>query len=153
VVNFLRSIAVLAFSAQLASCSFFQKPTEGLAFHAPDGWSTMPMLPGGPAMWSRKRGPNIEMLSLTRLPGGEPLDKAPRPKGTVESRTITICGNQPARYFKAVGAATSGVSFTTEGVFTIVMGAGYLAAYYRPTAMPADAAAESALTTVCAAKT
>ena len=66
--------------------------------------------------------------------------------------TITICGNQKAQLLSGVGTGHSGEKQRLEMVSATVGQDSFVAMYLRPQSDPADPAAETAIRSLCPAK-
>jgi hypothetical protein len=149
--------AVFAAAALLCGCGFTSSPADGLTFTAPSGWQASPGIMGFMQFWKAPNDPE-EVLMLFRSPKqlstSDVFNNAKLKDTRVEARqTITICGNQPATYFK--GEAQSSVDngpskpHTVEMTMTNANGATYFALYVYPVGHAADAQAETALHQLC----
>ncbi len=156
-----RSIAAALFaSLALAGCG---SATDGLNFKAPAGWTALPAFIGFGhfQMWTKKSSDNKqdEMLMLVRGQSTTTLDLKTMPQagmGALKAQkqsTIKICGNHSAQYLSAVGSGHSGKPQALEMVSTPVGGQIFLAMYIRPQTDRPDPGAETAIRSLCAAKT
>jgi hypothetical protein len=156
-----RSLAAVLFaSLALAGCG---SATEGLDFKAPAGWTALPSFIGFGhlQMWTKKASDNkqVDMLMLIRGQTTATMDLKTLPQsgmGAIKAQktsTITICGNRRAQYLSAIGTGHGGQTQTMEMVSAPVGDQSFLAMYIRPKTDPADPAAETAIRSLCAAKT
>lgn len=155
-----RSLAAVLFaSLALAGCG---SATEGLDFKAPAGWTAMPAFLGFGhlQMWTKKASGNKqnEMLMLIRGQTTSTMDLKTLPQtgmGAIKAQkesAIMICGNRRAQYLSAIGSGHGGQAQTMEMVSAPVGDQSFLALYIRPQSDRADPAAETAIRSLCAAK-
>jgi hypothetical protein len=141
-----------AAAATLAGCGFTSSPGDSLTFKAPKGWRASPGIMGFMQFW---QGPaDGEVLMLIRSP--KPLKTSEvfsnadlRDADLQTEKPIDICGNQPARYFKAKGKWKSQRDSTVEMVMSNAGGATYMAMYVHPQGTPANPDAETAIHQLC----
>ena len=141
----------------LAGCG---SVTSGLNFKAPAGWTTFSIM-GRFQMWIKQtpgKSKQAQMLFLVRGQTANTMDFKQIPQAGTSIRnqkrsTIKICGNQRAQYISAVGTSSSGGDQALEMVSAPVGDQSYLAMYIRPQSQAADPAAESAIRSLCVAKT
>lgn len=136
----------------LAGCGFTSSPGDALTFKAPKGWRGSPGIMGFMQFW---QGPQDgEVLMLIRSPKplktSEVFSNADLTHADVQAeKSIDICGNQPARYFKAKGKWKSQRDSTVEMVMSNAGGATYMAMYVHPEGTQPDPEAESAIHQLC----
>jgi hypothetical protein len=146
--------SVLLFSLLAAGgCGFTSSPADNLTFKAPAGWQGSPGIMGFMQFWKAPNG-NKEVLMLFKSP--KPLDthevfnNANMRDAKVETqKPITICGNQPAEFFKAQGTSSQGGNSNIEMVMTNAAGSTYLAMYIYPAAATPNGEAGAALRELC----
>jgi hypothetical protein len=145
--------------AALAGCG---SVTSGLDFKAPAGWMSTPSIMGRFQMWFKqgagKNNQQTQMIFLVRGQTANTFDFKQIPQaGTSisnqKSSSIKICGNQRAQYITAVGTGNKGGDESVEMVSAPVGGQSYLAMYIRPQAIKPDPEAETAIRSLCVAKT
>lgn len=147
--------SLLAFAA-LSGCG---SVTAGVDFKAPAGWNATPSILGRMQFWTKKSPDNKqdEMLLLIRGSNTN-IDLKSIPQAgvgaitTEKQTTIAICGNRKAQFLSGTGSGHSGQKQTMEMVSATVGQEGYLAMYIRPQSAPADPAAETAIRSLCPAK-
>ena len=153
-----RSLAAVLFvSLALSGCG---SATEGLDFKAPAGWTAMPSALGfgRMQMWFKPAtaGKPGQMLMLIRGQTATTMNFKTIPQlGSIHNQklsTITICGNKKAQFLTAVSSSAKSGDETFEMVSTPVGDQSYLSLYIRPQSDPADPAAETAIRSLCAAK-
>lgn len=148
--------AVLLASSALAGCG---SVTAGVDFKAPAGWTSTPSILGRMQAWMKKARDNKqdEMVMLIRGSNAN-IDLRTIPQvgssamSMTKQSTITICGNQKAQFASGTGTGHSGEKERMEMVSATVGQDGYVAMYLRPQSDPADPAAETAIRSLCPAK-
>jgi len=143
--------AVLA-GAILSGCGLTSSPADTLAFKAPKGWQAFPGIMGFMQFWKQPDADAVLMLFKSPKPikTNEIFTNADLSDARVEDhRTITICGNQPAEYFKAHGRSKSGRDSNVEMVMSTASGQTYMAMYAYPVGTQSNADAEAALRELC----
>ena len=149
--------AVFLASTALAGCG---SVTAGVDFKAPAGWASTPSILGRIQVWTRKARDNKqdEMVMLVRGSSAT-IDLRTIPQvgsnamKVTKQSTITICGNQKAQFASGTGSGHSGQKEAMEMVSATVGQNGYVSMYLRPQSDPADPAAETAIRSLCPAKT
>jgi hypothetical protein len=148
--------AVLFASLALAGCG---SVTAGVDFKAPAGWTSTPSILGRMQAWMKKARDNKqdEMVFLVRGSNAN-IDLRNIPQAGMgqismaKQSTITICGNQKAQLLSGVGTGHSGEKQRLEMVSATVGQDSFVAMYLRPQSDPADPAAETAIRSLCPAK-
>ena len=146
--------SVLLFSVLAASgCGFTSSPADNLTFKAPAGWQSSPGIMGFMQFWKAPSS-NKEVLMLFKSP--KPLDTHEvfnnanlRDAKVQTQKPITICGNQPAEFFKAQGTSSQGGDSNIEMVMTNAAGSTYLAMYVYPAGATPNGEAGAALRELC----
>jgi hypothetical protein len=151
----------------LAGCGLTSSPADGLTFTGPSGWSASPGMMGFMQFWSPKGSNSDEVLMLFRSPKqidmSQPIDtKEIMASGKVKNakiedeREITICGNQPAKYFRGYAESSTENSPSKPHALEMLMsnagGNTYFAMYVYPQNGRPNAQAESALRELCVKK-
>lgn len=144
--------------AALAGCG---SVTSGLDFKAPPGWMATPSIMGRFQMWIKQtadKNKTAQMIFLVRGQTADTMDfkQIPQAGTSIRSQKLTdikICGNQRAQHVSAVGTSSSGGDEALEMISAPVGDQSFLAMYIRPQVEPADPAAETAIRSLCAAKT
>jgi hypothetical protein len=151
-----RAIAAALFaSAALSGCG---SVTAGIDFKAPAGWTATPSILGRMQMWTKKSADNKDVDMVMLIRGSSTIDLKNIPQagvGTITTEkqaTITICGDRKAQFMSGIAAGHSGQKQTMEMVSATVGQDGYMAVYIRPQAEPADTEAETAIRSLCPAK-
>ncbi|HET9391969.1 MAG TPA: hypothetical protein VFO29_00410 [Candidatus Rubrimentiphilum sp.] len=153
-----RFIVPLLFAcAALAGCG---SVTSGIDFKAPAGWTTFSLM-GRFQMWM-KPGPEKDKAQMVFLIRGQTADtmdfkQIPQAGSSIRNQkmsAIKICGNQRAQYVTAVGTSSNGGGDEALEMISAPVGdQSFLAMYIRPQSMKPDPAAETAIRSLCAAKT
>jgi len=148
--------AAVLVSAALAGCG---SVTAGVDFKPPAGWAATPSILGRIQMWTKKARDNKqdEMVMLVRGSNANiDLSTIPQVGSNAISRTkqstITICGNQKAQFASGTGSGHSGQKQTMEMVSATVGQDGFVAIYLRPQSDRSDPEAETAIRSLCPAK-
>lgn len=143
--------AVLA-GAMLSGCGLTSSPADTLSFKAPKGWQAFPGIMGFMQFWKQPDADAVLMLFKSPKPikTTEIFSNADLSDARVEEqRSITICGNQPAQYFKAQGRSKSGHDANIEMVMSNAGGQTFMAMYAYPVGTQGNADAEAALRELC----
>ena len=143
--------AVLAATA-LSGCGLTSSPADSLSFKAPQGWQAFPGIMGFMQFWKQPGADAVLMLfkSPKAIKTNEIFSNADVSNAHVESqKAITICGSQPAEYFKAQGKSKTGHDSNIEMVMSNAGGQTYMAMYVYPIGTQGDADAEAALRELC----
>jgi hypothetical protein len=153
-----RWIAVsAACAALLAGCGLTSSPADDLTFAAPAGWRASPGIMGFMQFWTSPSNSD-EVLMLFRSPKQldrqEVFESGKVKDARVEQQhDITICGNQPATFLKAVAQSSTNNRPTTphhlEMTMTNANGTTYFAMYVYPLDGTPNAQAERALRELC----
>lgn len=141
----------------LAGCG---SVTAGLNFKAPAGWTTFSLI-GRFQMWikpSPDKKDDAQMLFLVRGQTATTMDFKSLPQAgsnvrDLKSSPIKICGNQKAQYVSGVSTSSKNGDMSLEMVSAPVGDQSFLAMYIRPQAVKPDPAAETAIRSLCPAKT
>lgn len=147
-------LTVLAAAAvALSGCGLTSSPADNLTFKAPGGWQGSPGIMGFMQFWKPPAGKS-EVLMLFKSPKTltttEVFKNADLTDATVRAqKAITICGNQSAQYYKALGTSKNGNDSNIEMVMTNANGTTYMAMYVYPVAGTANGDAEAALRELC----
>jgi hypothetical protein len=153
-LRFWTTVLPLVTVSMLTACGFTSSPADSLTFKAPAGWSGSPGIMGFMQFW---RAPNRsdEVLMLFKSP--KPLQTRDvfssanlRDAKVQTEKPITICGNQPAEFFKAQGMSSRGSDSNVEMVMTNTAGTTYLAMYIYPLGGMPNGEADAALRELCA---
>lgn len=151
--RFFAASALLALVLAASGCGFTSSPADNLTFTAPAGWQSSPGIMGFMQFWKAPNG-NKEMLMLFKSP--KPLqvrdvfNNANMREAKVQAqKPITICGSQPAEYYKAQGTSSQGNDSNVEMVMTDAAGTTYLAMYIYPVGAAPNAQAATALRALC----
>jgi hypothetical protein len=151
----------LACLMALAGCG--PSPTQSLTFKAPDGWTSTPSMFGF-QMWLKdpKNGSKdvLVLIKVAEKPGTDKKLTATSSLSDLNYKNakvkrvaeITICGDQKAQYFEAVGADKSGEPSAVEVITTAYGDQRYVAIYSRPSTGQPDAQAETAIHSLCQKK-
>lgn len=161
-----RSVSLVLSSAVcavlLSGCGLTSSPAEGLTFAAPSGWQSSPGIMGFAQFWTPGSNSD-EVLMLFRSPKqldtSKPIDSKIWESGKLKNtkiedqRRITICGNQPATFFRGNAESSNGNSpdkpHNLEMAMTNAGGATYFAMYVYPMNRHPNVQAESALHQLC----
>jgi hypothetical protein len=152
-----RALAAALFaSAALSGCG---SVTAGMDFKAPAGWTATPSILGRIQVWTKKSADNkdVDMVILAR--GSSTIDLKNIPQagvGTITTEkqaTIAICGDRKAQFMSGTASGHSGQKQTMEMVSAMVGQDDYVSMYIRPQSERADPAAETAIRSLCPAKT
>ena len=151
--RFLMLPAVLAASLALGGCGLNSSPADKLTFKAPAGWQGSPGIMGFMQFW-KPSGSKNEVLMLFKSPKAltttEVFKNADLTDAKVkQQRSIAICGNQPAQYYRAVGTSKNGGDSNIEMVMSNENATTYMAMYVYPAGGAANGDAESALRELC----
>ena len=144
--------AVLAETVLLSGCGLTSSPADSLSFKAPKGWQAFPGIMGFMQFWKQPGADAVLMLFKSPKPikTTDVFDNADlRDARIEEQKPVTICGNQPAQYFKAAGRSKTGHDSDIEMMMSNVSGQTYMAMYVYPVGTQADAGAEAALRELC----
>ncbi|HEY1656653.1 MAG TPA: hypothetical protein VGF86_16230 [Candidatus Tumulicola sp.] len=136
----------------LAGCGLTSSPADNLTFKAPKGWSGSPGIMGFMQFWKAPGSDEVLMVfrSPKPLKTTEVFNSADLRDAKVENqKAITICGSQPAEFFKAQGTSKGGHDSNIEMVMTNAGGATYMAMYVYPVGIAVNADAEAALRQLC----
>lgn len=147
------SIIALLAVGLLAGCG---SVSDGLAFHAPKGWSSTPSVLGRFQMWTKAGhgSDSTQMVMLVKGVGAtnkqifSRMNVSGNSMRDVRVDTITICGHERASHFVGEGSSKTGAT-TMEGVSVVTGGTRYIAMYMRPRSMRPDAQAEAAIHSLC----
>ena len=143
----------------LAGCG---SVTSGLNFKEPAGWGSLPsaLMFGRAQVWFKaSNSKQPQMVFLIRGKNADTMNFKDVPQFGASSvrdfkkSSITICGNTRAQYVTAVASDAKNGDEAMEMISAPVGDQTYLAMYMRPQAMKADPAAESAIRSLCVAKT
>lgn len=150
--RFTIATALLALLA-LTGCGLTSSPADNLTFKAPAGWRGSPGMMGFMQFWTSPSSRN-EVLMLFKSPKplavNEVFNSADLKDADVEAqKAITICGKQPAQYFKARGSLKGNSNSNVEMVMTNAAGTTYMAMYVYPNGVQTNADAEAALRELC----
>jgi hypothetical protein len=146
-------------SVALAGCG---SVTSGLDFKEPAGWSSLPsaLTFGRAQIWFKaSSGKQPQMVFLIRGKNADTMNFKDVPQfggssvRNFKKSNITICGNTRAQYVTAVASDAKSGNEAMEMISAPVGDQTYLAMYMRPQAMKPDPAAETAIRSLCAAKT
>jgi hypothetical protein len=153
------SVGVVLALVVLTGCAPSKHVSDGLTFHAPDGWTEMsPSADPDIELWRSADKSQHGILSLEReLPA---LDAALAVKSLLKNdgsldaqKTMTLCGNQPSVYSRVIQKARTGSgTYTWEIVTSRTPSALWEAQYMYPTVSAPDAQAQSALYELCPPK-
>ncbi len=146
-------IPVLAAALAVGGFGLTNSPADNLTFKAPSGWQSSPGIMGFMQFWKSPNSKNEVLM----------LFKSPKPLATTEvfksadfndakveaQKPITICGNQPAQYYKALGRSKGGTDSSVEMVMTTAGGTTYFAMYVYPVGTATNGDAEAALRELC----
>jgi hypothetical protein len=153
------AIVALCIAGVLAGCG---SVTNGLAFQAPAGWTGTPAMFGHLQMWMKngRQKDSMQMVMLVKgnvnKDGNEDLSMVPpqysKDMKTVQKGDTKLCGKQPAQQMIAEGTDKDGKHTRVEVISTVIGTDRYIAMYIRPSAMPADPMAESAIHSLCPLK-
>lgn len=162
-----RSLVLVAAGAVcavlLSGCGLTNSPADGLAFTPPPGWQSSPGIMGFMQFWSPASNSD-EVLMLFRSPrqidstkhiDAYQIMQSGKLKNAKieEERNITICGSQPAKYFRGNAESSSdnhpAKPHNLEMTMSNANGATYFAMYVYPTNGRPNAQAESALRELC----
>ncbi|HTX58228.1 MAG TPA: hypothetical protein VMH02_01040 [Verrucomicrobiae bacterium] len=153
-----RLIAALAVALALCGCGNLTKsPAEGLTFKAPPDWHSSPGIMGMMQFWLSPDGK--QMLMLFKAPADwksdEAFSSADMKDAHVEvQRAITLCGNRPATYTKAIATSSrTNNDANAEMILSKTADGTYMALYSYPIGTRPAPAAESAIYELCPAKT
>jgi len=144
--------ATLAGAVLVSGCGLTSSPADSLSFKAPKGWQAFPGIMGFMQFWKQPNADAVLMLfkSLKPIKTTEIFSNADlRDARIEEQKPVTICGNQPAQYFKAQGRSKAGHDSDVEMMMSDVGGQTYMAMYVYPVGTQADADAEAALRELC----
>jgi hypothetical protein len=151
--RFSATSALLLAALASSGCGFTSSPADNLTFKAPAGWQSSPGIMGFMQFWKAPSG-NQEVLMLFKSP--KPLqvhdvfNSANMKDAKVETeKPISICGNQPAEFFKAQGMSSQGKDSNVEMVMTNAAGTTYLAMYIYPAGAAPNGDAAGALRELC----
>lgn len=163
-----RTVALVLSSAVatafLAGCGLTSSPADGLTFAAPAGWQSSPGIMGFMQFWTPGGSNSDEVLMLFRSPKQVDPSKQIDSKEILESgklknarieqqRSIVICGNQPAMFFKGSAESSSdnssGKTNNLEMTMSNANGTTYFAMYVYPLSRHPNAQAEGALRELC----
>jgi hypothetical protein len=142
----------------LAGCG---SVTSGLDFKAPAGWTATPSILGRFQMWIKQspdKNKEAQMMFLIRGQTATTMDFKSLPQAGTNVRdlkqsSIKICGNRPAQYVSGVSTGSRNGDMAVEMVSAKVGDESYLAMYMRPKAQSGDPQAETAIRSLCIAKT
>jgi hypothetical protein len=149
------SIVALCVAGTLTGCG---SVTSGLAFQPPSGWTGTPAMFGHLQAWvksgDQKGSTQMVMLvkgnaNSTHTGINEVPSQYSKNTNVVQRGDVKLCGTQPAQQEIAEGIDRDGKKSRIEIISTIIDKDRYIAMYIRPAALPADAAAESAIHSLC----
>jgi hypothetical protein len=158
-MNYRTSIVVaLACSLGFAGCG--PSPTQSIAFKAPAGWTSTPSMFGAQVWLKGDLKSSTQMIILvkaTEKPGADKKlamtsslsDMNYKGAKVKKAAEITICGDQKAQYLEASGQNKSGEPSAVEVITTAYGDQRYFVIYSRPEASQPDAAAETAIHSIC----
>lgn len=150
-VRVLLTLAVAA--AMLSACA---SVTSDIAFQAPgEGWTASPPILGRTQIWVKQGGSSNNNSVVILVRGVSTSQNVFQNPGFGATSTrlqknehTTICGNEPAEHLLGIGNS-NGHAETFEAYLASVRGDQYLAMYMHPQGVPSDAAAETAIKSLC----